>query len=108
MGSVRLRLASWDWLNNNGLILHYRGGDVRARHFVRPGGSVSVAEAAQILGTNDVQLHRLRRAGRLATGKARGRTVVPLTELLRIRRDPDALHLPRSFKTPKGRKVADA
>lgn len=93
MGGVLITLKSWKFLGNNGLSLEYgneRG--IRARHYVPPDGLVTVAEAAQILDTNEVQLHRLRRAKMIRTRFRHGRTHIPVSELLRLRREPESLH----------------
>ena len=93
MGGVLIRLVRWKFLANNGVEMHYKGpSGIVARHFVPAGGEVTLPEAAQILKTNEVQLHRLRRAKKLDTMKRGGRTLVPVRELLRLTRKPEGLH----------------
>jgi hypothetical protein len=93
MGGVLVSLKEWKWLKNNGVVLLYAGlGGLEARRFVPAGGMVSLPEAAQILATNEVQLHRLKRAKKLQTTKVRGRAQVPISELLRLRKKPEGLH----------------
>jgi len=98
MGGVLITLKSWKWLANNGVMLEYEGhSGIRARHFVPPNGLVSIAEAAKILNTNEVQLHRLRRAKKLKTAKRRGRAAVAVSELLRLKREPESIRPGRAL-----------
>lgn len=93
MVGTLVSLKGWKFLGNNGVTLEYgnkRG--IKAHHYVPPNGLVTIPEAAQILGTNEVQLHRLRRAKKIKTRLMRGVTALPVSELLRLRRDPDALY----------------
>ncbi len=92
MGGVLVSLKSWKFLGNNGVMLEFGNArGIKARHYVPPDGLVTVAEAAQILGTNEVQLGRLKVKKMLKTRSRRKMTHVPVSELLRLRRDPDAL-----------------
>jgi hypothetical protein len=97
MGGVLIELKDWKWLKNNGVMLEYESKTgIKAKHFVPPGGVVSIPEAAKILATNEVQLHRLKKAGRLKTEKRRGRTAVPVGELLRLKASPGQIRPGRS------------
>ncbi len=90
MGAVQVTLKRWRWLKNNGVTLEYEGGDgLKGTRFVRPNGAVSVHEAAMILGTYDVHLYRLKRAGKLKMERHRGRLNVRVSELLRLKREPE-------------------
>ena len=82
------RLKSVRWLKNHRVEVRYamsRGGMVR--RFEGPRGRLSIAEAARALKTYVMMLYRLRDRGRLRLTQAFGVTMVPMGEVLRLRRD---------------------
>jgi len=77
------RLVRVTWLQNHGLEVVYRGEPNR---FVGPDGDLLVSEAARALGTYPVLLRRMIKHRRLEARKVAGTLVVPMSEVLRLRR----------------------
>lgn len=85
---TRFKLKSWRWPKNNGLILHYEDGmGTKAQRFEPPNGLVKIADAAYILGVADVFLYRRHRRKALEAVTRKGQLMVPVSEILRLRRE---------------------
>jgi hypothetical protein len=82
---ARYRLESARWLTNGWLLIVYRGAGRMSRRMVRPGQSVTLAEAAKALKTYRSALYRLVERGELRIQKG-GPALVPWRELIRLRR----------------------
>ena len=82
---ARYGLHSARWLKNGWLAIVYRdAAGRRKRRMVRPGESVSMAEAARALDTYRALVYRLKDAGHLKL--VAGASRVPWRELIRLRR----------------------
>lgn len=82
------RLTAVKELGNRGLALFFQQGTTRFQAFVPAKGDVSVTEAAVALGTSGVMLHRLQAKKGMSMKRDRtGRWRVPVTEVLRLKRE---------------------
>lgn len=90
------------WLKNSGaeVVSQRKGSERRVRRCEGPGGSLTIPEAAKLLGTNEMKLYRLLRHEVLAALPGSGKTRLALSELRRARREPSIMADRRRAGTP--------
>lgn len=81
------------FLKNHGCVVTRRVAyGKRTQRFVPPNGVLKVSEAVAALGTNDMRLYRLARAGKLKVRRIGGEQHFPLAEVKRLMRNRRALY----------------
>lgn len=89
------------WLANHGLVVTRKTYNESARRFIPPDGNVAVIEAAIALGVNDMRIYRLLREGRIKCRMVNGEKRIPLSEIRRMRDNPQELRRPINKKVAK-------
>ena len=84
MGAPKLKIVRL--LKNHGAVVEYVGTLGPRQRFERPDGSLSVQEAAKLLGTYPNMVRRMAVAGRLKLGK--GRRCVSVADVRALMRMP--------------------
>lgn len=85
---VLVRLKTWKWLGNGGLVLSYDDGDgLHGKRFVPAGGTLTIADAARVLGVNDMFIYRRAKRGAFRLGRKHRKARMALTDVRHLRHE---------------------